>query len=172
MSDSCFLTSKNAPKKPRTIPVIINHGDTPKCRSAQTPNNVHPIEGTNIRHVVSPIVANITPVCSVSGAFWSSETDCLLSIAYIIPFFTVYCLETMPRKNYPKKRQKTLHIASPTPDIASTLYVACREKRRFPTEKQALHDAETRMLGDITLELTVYRCAHCQGWHLTRRLDD
>lgn len=169
MSDSCFLTSKNAPKKPRTIPVIINHGDTPKCRSAQTPNNVHPIEGTNIRHVVSPIVANITPVCSVSGAFWSSETDCLLSIAYIVSSFTVYCLETMPRKNYPKKPKKTLHIASSTPDIASTLYVACREKRRFPTEKQAQYAADTGMLTDTNVELDIYECVHCGGWHLTSK---
>ena len=76
---------------------------------------------------------------------------------------------SMPRRNQPKKHQKTLHIASPTPDVASMLHLVCREKRRFRTEKQAIYDAETRMLADLQLELDVYQCPVCRGWHLTSR---
>jgi len=45
----------------------------------------------------------------------------------------------------------------------------CAVKQRFPTEKQAVEAASTQMLTDFHLELSVYQCGICQGWHLTNR---
>ena len=67
----------------------------------------------------------------------------------------------MPRRNYSKKRQTTPYVA-PTPDVA------CREKRRFPTEKQAIYAAETQELQHPEIELRTYECQFCGDWHLTR----
>ena len=75
----------------------------------------------------------------------------------------------MPRKNYPKNRKKTPYVAPPTLDIASTPYVACRKKRRFPTEKIAQTAADTQELTDFSLQIDIYRCQFCGGWHLTSR---
>ena len=75
----------------------------------------------------------------------------------------------MPRRNYPKKATKTLHLASTTLDVAYTPYIACRTKRRFANEVVAKREAETRELINYDLKLNVYRCQYCQGWHLTRQ---
>jgi len=44
----------------------------------------------------------------------------------------------------------------------------CAAKRRFPTEKQAVSAADTQMLVQPNVELHVYECPNCGGWHLTR----
>ena len=71
----------------------------------------------------------------------------------------------MPRKNRSNPRQTTPPMTSPA------LYIACREKRRFPTQRQAIHAAETQELQQSDLELRTYRCPQCQGWHLSRSKD-
>lgn len=75
----------------------------------------------------------------------------------------------MARKNYAKGKRTTLHIAPSTPYIAPTPHVACREKRRFHTEKTAKEAADIQTLQHINLELDVYQCNYCRGWHLTRK---
>jgi hypothetical protein len=45
----------------------------------------------------------------------------------------------------------------------------CQQKRRFATEKLAEKAAEHQNLINPDLELTVYRCELCGGWHLTRQ---
>lgn len=45
----------------------------------------------------------------------------------------------------------------------------CRSKRRFATEREALAAAEYQMLVKMELELAVYKCDLCGGWHLTRQ---
>jgi len=45
----------------------------------------------------------------------------------------------------------------------------CDQKRRFKAEKEAREAAEYQMLITPTLELSVYMCQMCGGWHLTRR---
>lgn len=74
----------------------------------------------------------------------------------------------MPRKNHSRKPSKTPYLAWSTPHIAPTLHMVCREKRRFPTEKQARYAADTQELTQPDLELDVYQCQQCRGWHLTR----
>jgi hypothetical protein len=45
----------------------------------------------------------------------------------------------------------------------------CDQKRRFVREKEALDAAEYQMLIKPTLDLSVYKCELCGGWHLTRQ---
>jgi hypothetical protein len=45
----------------------------------------------------------------------------------------------------------------------------CSQKRRFVREKEAQDAAEYQMLIKPTLELSVYKCQECGGWHLTRQ---
>ncbi|MDB5165493.1 MAG: iviTM7 [Candidatus Saccharibacteria bacterium] len=45
----------------------------------------------------------------------------------------------------------------------------CDQKRRFDTEKKARDAAEYQMLIKPELELDVYKCELCGGWHLTRQ---
>lgn len=45
----------------------------------------------------------------------------------------------------------------------------CQTKRRFTSEKEAVSAAEHQMLVRHDLELTVYKCELCGGWHLTRQ---
>jgi len=69
----------------------------------------------------------------------------------------------MPRRN-PK------HSSLRFTFTASNLqWNTCAAKRRFPTEKQALEAASIQMLTNFQLELSVYRCDICHGWHLTNR---
>jgi hypothetical protein len=48
----------------------------------------------------------------------------------------------------------------------------CDRKRRFAREKEALDAAEYQMLITPSLELAVYKCDLCGGWHLTRQTKD
>lgn len=45
----------------------------------------------------------------------------------------------------------------------------CQTKRRFSTEREAQSAANHQMLVRDPLELTVYKCELCGGWHLTRQ---
>jgi len=73
----------------------------------------------------------------------------------------------MPRRNYQKNRQKTppVPIKSPSNAINS----ACRQKRRFTSEKQAKSVAETQELLSPRTHLQTYQCEWCRGWHLTNK---
>ena len=44
---------------------------------------------------------------------------------------------------------------------------ACAKKQRYANEKQALEVAAYQMLLKPALQLGVYKCTHCNGWHLT-----
>ncbi len=68
----------------------------------------------------------------------------------------------MPRRNLSNKRRIN-QLAQPV------LNQQCQSKRRFPTEKQAARAADDQMLTDFHLRLGIYRCEHCQGWHLTNQ---
>ena len=63
----------------------------------------------------------------------------------------------MPRKNSTPKHVPFRFVSN------------CQAKRRFTSEKEALSAAEHQMLTQPNLELTVYKCELCGGWHLTRR---
>jgi hypothetical protein len=43
----------------------------------------------------------------------------------------------------------------------------CEDKRRYISEKDALEVAAYQMLLKPSLELGVYKCPYCGGWHLT-----
>ncbi len=45
----------------------------------------------------------------------------------------------------------------------------CQNKRKFRNEREALEAAEYQMLIKPSLELSVYKCDVCGGWHLTRQ---
>lgn len=63
----------------------------------------------------------------------------------------------MPRKNNTTPRP-SFHFAS-----------SCQQKRRYATEKIAEAAADTQMLLNYDLQLSVYKCESCSGWHLTRQ---
>ncbi|MET0979802.1 MAG: hypothetical protein ABWX90_00935 [Candidatus Saccharimonadales bacterium] len=63
----------------------------------------------------------------------------------------------MPRRNQTPQHQP-FHFAS-----------NCQQKRRFSTEREAVAAAEYQMLLKPDMELSVYKCELCGGWHLTRR---
>lgn len=63
----------------------------------------------------------------------------------------------MPRRNNTQSHQPFRFISS------------CDTKRRFRTEREAIAAAEYQMLIKPTLELSVYKCEQCGGWHLTRQ---
>lgn len=46
----------------------------------------------------------------------------------------------------------------------------CNGKRRFANEREALAAADYQMLLKPDLELAVYQCQFCGGWHLTRSI--
>jgi hypothetical protein len=50
----------------------------------------------------------------------------------------------------------------------SSPYNICTSKRRFTTKKLAEAAAEYQMLLKPELDLSVYTCGQCGGWHLTR----
>lgn len=47
-------------------------------------------------------------------------------------------------------------------------FVNCKSKKRYISEQKATYEAESKMLQDQNLELSVYKCDFCLGWHLTR----
>lgn len=53
--------------------------------------------------------------------------------------------------------------------LVKTFRNSCDVKRRFTSEKAAQEAAEFRMLEHMTLDLEVYHCMECHGWHLTRK---
>ncbi|MDB5178035.1 MAG: iviTM7 [Candidatus Saccharibacteria bacterium] len=62
----------------------------------------------------------------------------------------------MPRRSKPASHQPFRFGSS------------CQTKRRFGTERQAKEAADYQMLVKSDLELSVYKCELCGGWHLTR----
>ena len=64
----------------------------------------------------------------------------------------------MPRRNIPQPH-KPFHFAS-----------HCAQKRRFATEKAAEQVVDDQIFIDSKVKLSVYKCEHCSGWHLTRRI--
>jgi len=73
----------------------------------------------------------------------------------------------MPRRNYPKNRQKTPPGPIKSPSVA--INSACRQKCRFTSEKQAKSAAETQELLSPRTHLQTYQCEWCRGWHLTSK---
>lgn len=47
---------------------------------------------------------------------------------------------------------------------------SCRSKTRYRTEGEALH-AIRRITRSRDVDLDVYFCGQCCGWHLTKRLE-
>ncbi|MCA9342216.1 hypothetical protein KC945_02315 [Candidatus Saccharibacteria bacterium] len=66
----------------------------------------------------------------------------------------------MPRKNRP--------ILAPKPNLQAT---SCLSKRRYASKKQAQTAADKRMLLSQDLELNIYHCNQCLGWHLTSKIE-
>jgi len=52
--------------------------------------------------------------------------------------------------------------------IVTSLQTACLSKRHFDNEQSALKAADDQILMNISLNLRVYKCDYCTGWHLTR----
>lgn len=44
----------------------------------------------------------------------------------------------------------------------------CESKTRYESQAKALEAADFRMLENMSVALTVYKCDICNGWHLTR----
>lgn len=65
-------------------------------------------------------------------------------------------LKSMPRKN----RTPSSQNQTPNP-------LPCIQKRRFTSEQEALDAAEYQMFMKMSLQLGVYKCDYCHGWHLT-----
>lgn len=64
----------------------------------------------------------------------------------------------MPRRNkLPKVQKYTPHIAT------------CGTKHKFANQLSAQRQADMQMLQQPSLELAVYKCNTCKGWHLTSR---
>lgn len=57
--------------------------------------------------------------------------------------------------------------AIPDPNPRADDRDACRRKRRYADRDDAARVAERRM-ADGSERLKTYRCAHCDGWHLTK----
>jgi hypothetical protein len=64
----------------------------------------------------------------------------------------------MPRRNKPVEQ----HRSTLTNNLNN-----CQSKRRFRSLNEAEKVAELQMLQDMRLELSVYKCDYCGGWHLT-----
>jgi hypothetical protein len=133
-------------------------GVVPNCLSSSNPPIVKPILGTNSRHVVFAMVRNNKMTVEESGGtFFSSPLfgDVLMYVYTITaerPFAKI-----MPRQNHTPPHRPFQFTSS------------CQQKRRFATERQALEAADYQMLVKPGLELAVYKCPDCHGWHLTRR---
>lgn len=62
----------------------------------------------------------------------------------------------MPRKNRQIKHTRIKYILN-----------TCNNKQRYRSQNEAEKVAEIQMLINQNLELDVYRCDYCRGWHLT-----
>ena len=144
--------------QPITIPIIIPSGLLSKLLSTQTPSNVSPTIGINIRQVVSPMSrSNKTTVEASGGVFGASPSG----FDVLMYLYTVSLYKEFENNKMPRKHQSLPHQRYEAP-------MTCEEKRRFRTEADALKAAEIQMLTDMQLELHVYQCFHCRQWHLTR----
>lgn len=56
-----------------------------------------------------------------------------------------------------------------TPRHQPLVFKSSCDKRRFKTEREALAAADYQILIKPELELSVYKCQYCGGWHLTRQ---
>ncbi len=61
----------------------------------------------------------------------------------------------MPRQNHTKPHQPFRFASN------------CQQKRRYGNEREALEVAAYQMLLKPELQLGVYKCELCGGWHLT-----
>lgn len=68
----------------------------------------------------------------------------------------------MPRRNNPINN--TQHR---TTDVRPS----CFNKNKYNSKKHAEEAAEAQMRTSLTLELAVYKCNDCTGWHLTRQTE-
>lgn len=142
---------------PSTIPTVVHHGLVWKLLSPITPRIVRPISGTNIRHVVSPMVPSIKTTGETVGVGVVPRLfgDVLIYI-YTVTESQGNC-HSMPRKNHTPPHQPLRMV------------IPCGSKRRFPNERQANEAADYQMLVKPELELSTYKCEFCGGWHLTRQ---
>ncbi|NCU29124.1 hypothetical protein EOM60_00750 [Candidatus Saccharibacteria bacterium] len=76
----------------------------------------------------------------------------------------------MPRKNYPKRQKSPSANNQTVAHWASWQTSTCQSKKRYSTEKIAKRELETRELIQSNLELDVYLCSVCNGWHLTSKV--
>jgi len=65
----------------------------------------------------------------------------------------------MPRKNYKNKLKKLSPVSLNN----------CQSKVRYDSKDKANKSAEMRNLENLNLNLEVYKCDMCSGWHLTSR---
>ena len=86
---------------------------------------------------------------------------------YLLIYQSAILFGKMPRRNYPKNRQKTPPEPIKSPSVA--INFACRQKRRFTSEQQAKSAAETQELLNSRIHLQTYQCEWCRGWHLTSK---
>ena len=52
--------------------------------------------------------------------------------------------------------------------MSITDFSTCRSKRKFKNENEASRAADMQNLLDMSLNIGVYKCDSCNGWHLTR----
>lgn len=68
---------------------------------------------------------------------------------------------------------KYAHLAPPKPAVPGAEYsvaFGCKRKVRYGTERKALRVADRRF-RKVGVELRVYSCPLCQGFHLTKKKD-
>ena len=115
--------------------------------------------GKNIRHVVSPIVISNKMTVDFSGGVGDLGVPSLCDVLmylYTIPIEGYFA--KMPRKNQTR------------PHTPFQFTGSCQNKKRFKNEAEALRAADDQMLTNAPLELAVYKCEMCGGWHLTRQI--
>lgn len=61
----------------------------------------------------------------------------------------------------PRKNRQIKHVR------AEYILATCESKRKYRSQNEAEKIAEIQMLANQGLELGVYKCDLCSGWHLT-----
>jgi hypothetical protein len=136
--------------------IIVKYGFVLKAWSSMIPIIVPPTVGTNIRQVVPMAVLNNINAAdpSESGALFDFGVRIIYSYCNSLIFI---CRDPMPRRNQQIKY------------VRSVINIrTCDSKRRFINQRKAVEAAEYQMLIKNDLELEVYQCDVCFGWHLTR----
>lgn len=140
---------------PISIPMILNHGNVCQVLSAHQPSNAPTIGERNIRHVVSAISPSNKRTVDCGGVFvpdfLSGSPD--VDITFMVPYYLEICY--MPRRNNTPGSIRKPH-AQP-----------CAHKRRFRNEQETKNAIDDATLRDPSLQLSIYRCDYCGGWHLT-----